>query len=59
MAARAITQPEIQLDPQRIAERAYAIWEREGKPQGRDVEIWLRAEQELRKGELRRRQMQR
>jgi hypothetical protein len=27
-----------------IAERAYAIWEREGRPHGRDLEHWLTAE---------------
>jgi hypothetical protein len=31
-----------------IAERAYQIWEREGKPRGRDTEHWLMAEAELR-----------
>lgn len=30
----------------RIEERAYAIWESEGKPHGREVEHWLRAEAE-------------
>ena len=32
---------------QRIAELAYAIWEREGRPQGRALEHWLRAQVEL------------
>ncbi len=27
-----------------IAKRAYAIWELEGRPTGRDIEHWLRAE---------------
>lgn len=31
-----------------IAERAFAIWEHEGKPHGRDQEHWERAEAELR-----------
>jgi hypothetical protein len=30
-----------------VAMRAYYIWEQEGKPQGRDVEIWKLAEREL------------
>jgi hypothetical protein len=34
---------------EQIAERAYQIWEREGKPKGRDQEHWTRAEDELRK----------
>lgn len=29
-----------------VAERAYAIWESEGKPHGHDMEHWLRAEAE-------------
>jgi hypothetical protein len=31
----------------RIRERAYQIWEQEGRPIGRHVDHWLRAEQEL------------
>ena len=31
-----------------IRERARAIWEREGRPAGRDEDIWHLAEQELR-----------
>ena len=31
-----------------IAERAFEIWEHEGKPDGRDQEHWERAEAELR-----------
>ena len=30
-----------------IAERAYLLWERAGRPAGRDQEFWLRAEAEL------------
>ncbi len=30
-----------------IARLAYAIWEREGRPQGRDHQHWLAAEAEL------------
>lgn len=30
-----------------IAERAFEIWEHEGKPHGRDEEHWARAEAEL------------
>lgn len=32
---------------QEIAKRAYALWEREGRPDGRSVEHWLTAEREL------------
>lgn len=28
---------------QRIREQAYALWEKEGRPEGRDVEFWERA----------------
>lgn len=31
-----------------IAQRAYEIWTREGRPEGKDQEHWLRAEEELR-----------
>ena len=30
-----------------LRRRAFEIWEAEGRPQGRDVEHWLRAEAEL------------
>ena len=31
----------------KIRDRAYALWEREGSPQGKDLEYWHRAEREL------------
>lgn len=35
-------------DPmQKIRERAHAIWEQEGRPDGRELEHWERAEREL------------
>jgi hypothetical protein len=30
-----------------VARRAYQIWEREGRPQGRDIQHWLEAESEI------------
>jgi hypothetical protein len=30
-----------------IRERAYQIWEHEGRPHGKDFEHWLQAEREL------------
>lgn len=33
---------------ERIRERAYAIWEEEGRPEGNDYHHWLRAVEELR-----------
>jgi hypothetical protein len=35
------------FDEQAIQERAYLIWIEEGRPEGRDVEHWLRACGEL------------
>jgi hypothetical protein len=35
---------------QKVRERAYAIWEREGCPEGQAERHWLMAEQELRTG---------
>lgn len=32
---------------ERVMHRAYEIWEREGRPQGRQEEHWRRAEQEI------------
>jgi hypothetical protein len=36
------------LSTETIAERAYEIWNREGCPNGKDLEHWLSAENELR-----------
>ncbi len=35
-----------------ISQRAFEIWEREGKPEGCEQEHWLRAEHELREAGL-------
>jgi Protein of unknown function (DUF2934) len=44
----AISSAEGQLDRERaIRERAYAIWEEEGRPEGQHVSHWLRAEAEI------------
>lgn len=37
----------IPLTEDRIRDRAYALWEAEGHPDGRDREHWARAEREL------------
>jgi len=34
-------------DEERIRQRAYEIWEREGKPEGREDEHWTQACQEI------------
>jgi hypothetical protein len=36
--------PEIR---RRIEEHAYSLWEADGRPEGRALEYWLRAEQAL------------
>lgn len=36
------------LTAEEISRRAYNLWEQEGRPESRDLEHWLRAEQELR-----------
>lgn len=30
-----------------IAKRAYALWDQEGRPMGRDIDHWLQAEAEV------------
>jgi hypothetical protein len=37
------------IDAQKIAQRAYYLWEKEGYQHGRDREYWLRAEELLKK----------
>lgn len=32
------------MDEQKIRETAYRLWEKDGKPQGRDLEHWFTAE---------------
>ena len=32
---------------QRVRERAYEIWQRAGRPEGKSVEHWLQAEAEI------------
>lgn len=36
---------------EKIAQLAYSIWEREGRPDGRQEEFWLRAEAELKQNQ--------
>lgn len=35
------------LNADAISRRAYELWEQEGRPEGRDLHHWLRAEQQL------------
>ena len=36
-----------------IRERAYGLWEADGRPEGKDIDYWLRAERDLNIGETR------
>ncbi len=38
------------ISEEAIRQRSYAIWEREGRPQGKAMEHWLRAKTELELG---------
>ena len=40
--------PQPELNPIDVAACAYLIWEKEGKPHGRDAEHWMQAETLLR-----------
>jgi hypothetical protein len=35
------------VDADRIRQRAFELWERDGRPEGRDMDYWFRAEAEL------------
>ena len=37
-----------EIPPDRIAARAYEIWQASGRPHGRDRDHWFQAERELR-----------
>ena len=45
--AKSRAAPDREADDQKVRARAYAIWEREGRPEGRHDEHWHQAEQEL------------
>jgi hypothetical protein len=38
---------DIAHEEMRIRERAYALWEEEGRPQGREFDHWVRARSEI------------
>jgi hypothetical protein len=37
----------MQQHEEQIRERAYALWDSEGRPDGRDQDFWYRAERQL------------
>lgn len=41
------SQPAQAITPEEIARRAYAIWEGQGRPAGKEKEHWLQAEVQL------------
>jgi len=47
MTIQTIPEPTIPTTPAAARYRAHLIWEKEGRPDGRDAEFWLRAEKEL------------
>ena len=40
-----LNRPETSLEE--VQKKAYFIWEKEGQPQGKDWDIWLKAEKEV------------
>jgi hypothetical protein len=38
----------------KIAQRAYELWEKDGQQQGKETEHWLQAETEIKREEVRR-----
>ena len=38
---------EITITTETIAAHAYTLWEKDGRPHGRDLEYWLQAEKQL------------
>jgi len=43
---RSIAMPSV-VSPDKIAARAYEIWEAEGRPEGRDLDHWIKAASEV------------
>jgi hypothetical protein len=41
--------PRAPVTHEAIAARAHALWEQAGRPNGRDLEFWVQAEQQLKK----------
>ena len=37
----------IETNHQRVTEQAHQLWDKAGRPQGRDLEFWLQAETEV------------
>ena len=46
-SAAKTTAPHREITSECIASRAYSLWEQQGRPHGRDLELWLQAEKQL------------
>jgi hypothetical protein len=46
-AAKRVEKPGRQITTEQIAAGAYILWEKAGRPTGRDVEYWLQEEAQL------------
>jgi hypothetical protein len=47
-AAPVLTAPRREITTELIAQRAYILWEKQGRPHGHDMANWLLAEKQLR-----------
>jgi len=47
LAPAAVLQLRREISTEEIATRAYLLWEQRGRPHGRDVELWVEAESQL------------
>lgn len=43
----------MEVDKQKIRERAHDLWEQAGKPDGREEHFWLEAERQIREAQIR------
>ena len=46
-AAAPAPAPRREITSECIASRAYSLWEQQGRPQGKDLELWLQAEKQI------------
>jgi hypothetical protein len=43
----------MQIDQEKIRQRAHQLWEQAGQPEGKDDQIWLDAERQLKEEQIR------
>jgi len=46
-SAKAAPAKRSEITSESIASRAYSLWEQQGRPHGKDLELWLQAEKQL------------